>query len=108
MCIRDSYYRKSFQLDKTIEQALLTIASAGLHELSINGQRAGNHFLDPMYTHFDKRILSVTHDVTSLLSLGENVIGVQLGNGWYTFVEMCIHRVQEMISCPLPVDRELM
>ena len=42
------YYRKSFQLDKTIEQALLTIASAGLHELSINGQRAGNHFLDPM------------------------------------------------------------
>ena len=36
-----------------------------------------------MYTHFDKRILSVTHDVTSLLSLGENVIGVQLGNGWY-------------------------
>ena len=77
------YYRKSFQLDKTIEQALLTIASAGLHELSINGQRAGNHFLDPMYTHFDKRILSVTHDVTSLLSLGENVIGVQLGNGWY-------------------------
>ncbi len=77
------YYRKSFQLDKTIEQALLTIASAGLHELSVNGQRAGNHFLDPMYTHFDKRILSVTHDVTSLLSLGENVIGVQLGNGWY-------------------------
>ena len=77
------YYRKSFQLDKTIEQALLTIASAGLHELSVNGQLAGNHFLDPMYTHFDKRILSVTHDVTSLLSLGENVIGVQLGNGWY-------------------------
>ena len=77
------YYRKSFQLDKTIEQALLTIASAGLHELSVNGQRAGNHFLDPMYTHFDKRILSVTHDVTSLLSMGENVIGVQLGNGWY-------------------------
>ena len=68
------YYRKSFQLDKTIEQALLTIASAGLHELSVNGHRAGNHFLDPMYTHFDKRILSVTHDVTSLLSLGENVI----------------------------------
>lgn len=36
-----------------------------------------------MYTHFDKRILSVTHDVTSLLSMGENVMGVQLGNGWY-------------------------
>ena len=36
-----------------------------------------------MYTHFNKRILSVTHDVTSLLSMGENVIGVQLGNGWY-------------------------
>ena len=43
----------------------------------------GNHCLDPMYTHFDKRILSVTHDVTSFIRDGENLIGIQLGNGWY-------------------------
>lgn len=77
------YYRKEFQCDKQIKHAYFTIASAGLHEVTLNGKRVGNHSLDPMFTHFDKRILSVTHDVTSLITMGENAIGVQLGNGWY-------------------------
>ena len=41
------------------------VASAGYHELFINGERVGTNYLDPGYTHFDKRILYVTHDVTS-------------------------------------------
>jgi alpha-L-rhamnosidase len=36
-----------------------------------------------MYTRFDRRILYVTHDITSAMQKGENVAGVLLGNGWY-------------------------
>jgi alpha-L-rhamnosidase len=55
----------------------------GLYELSINGQRVGNHRLDPMYTRFDRRTLYVAYDVTKHLQNGKNAIGVLLGNGWY-------------------------
>ena len=59
------------------------VASAGYHELFINGERVGTNYLDPGYTHFDKRILYVTHDVTSLLKQGDNAVAAVLGNGWY-------------------------
>lgn len=77
------YFRRNFQAKKKIRSARAYIAVAGLYELYINGQKVGNHRLDPMYTRFDRRTLYVTHDVTSLLQSGKNAIGVLLGNGWY-------------------------
>ena len=77
------YFRKDFEVTGEVKQAYAMIAAAGLYELSLNGSRIGDHFLDPMYTHFDKRVLSVMYDITDALSEGENTIGVQLGNGWY-------------------------
>lgn len=76
-------FRKSFSVPGEIRSARVYIAAAGLFELYINGTKAGNSMLDPAYTRFDRRILYVTHDVTSLLKQGENVAGVILGNGWY-------------------------
>ncbi len=43
----------------------------------------GDHFLDPAFTNYGKRMLYVSYDVTAALSAGENVIGVMMGNGWY-------------------------
>ena len=77
------WFRKEFTASKTIQSARAYIAVGGLYELYINGQKAGNHRLDPIYTRFDRRILYVTHDVTDLVSEGKNAIGVLLGNGWY-------------------------
>jgi alpha-L-rhamnosidase len=77
------YFRKSFNTSKRIKSARAYMAVAGLFELYINGTKAGDHCLDPMYTRFDRRTLYVTHDVTALLSGGTNTIGVLLGNGWY-------------------------
>jgi len=84
-----AYFRHGFQVEKQIKSARVYIAAAGLYELSINGHRIGDHVLDPMYTRFDRRNLYVTCDVTSALrqggnGAGENVIGVLLGNGWYS------------------------
>jgi len=78
-----SYFRKKFTTDKTIRSARAYIAVAGLYELYMNGEKTGDHRLDPMYTRFDRRTLYVTYDVTSQLLHGENVIGVLVGNGWY-------------------------
>ena len=77
------YFRTEFGVAKKIVAARAYIAAAGLYELSINGSRVGDHYLDPMYTRFDRRTLYVTYDVTSQLQQGKNAIGVLLGNGWY-------------------------
>lgn len=77
------YFRKTFDIPKKIKSARAYIATGGLYELSINGEKIGNHRLDPMYTRFDRRILYVTYDVTKQLTTGKNAIGVLLGNGWY-------------------------
>lgn len=77
------YFRYAFKAGKKIKSARAYIAAAGLYELFLNGNRIGNHRLDPMYTRFDRRNLYVSHDVTAAIQNGENVIGVLLGNGWY-------------------------
>lgn len=82
------YFRKKFNTNKTIKSARAYIAVAGLYELYVNGEKIGNHRLDPMYTRFDRRNLYVTYDVTPNLKKGENAIGVLLGNGWYNHQSM--------------------
>ena len=77
------YFRKLFSASGKIRSARAYIAAAGLYELYINGEKTGNHRLDPMYTRFDKRLLYVTHDITQQIKEGGNAVGVLLGNGWY-------------------------
>ena len=82
-CQPAPYFRKKFAAGKTIKSARAYIAAAGLYELYINGEKIGNHRLDPLYTRFDRRNLYITYDVTGQLRNGDNAIGVLLGNGWY-------------------------
>ena len=84
------YFRKKFTVNKTVKSARVYIAVAGLYELYLNGEKTGNHRLDPMYTRFDRRNLYVTYDVTSKLQNGDNAIGVILGNGWYNHQAMAV------------------
>ncbi len=77
------FFRKEFSTVKRVTAARAYIAAGGLYELYINGEKAGDHRLDPTYTRFDRRNLYVTYDVTSLVKQGRNAVGVLLGNGWY-------------------------
>lgn len=76
-------FRKEFKTTKKLISARVYVSGTGYYEMFINGKRVGENFLDPGYTHFDKRILYVTHDVTSLITEGENAIAAVLGNGFY-------------------------
>ena len=75
------YMRKGVIITKEIVKATAYICGLGLSEMYINGQKVSDHVLSPGQTQFDKRVLYVTHDVTGLLSQGENAIGVILGGG---------------------------
>ena len=75
--------RKVFELDKPVKGARLHISGLGWYELYLNGQRVGDHILDPGTSDYSKRVLYVTYDVTDLMSAGANAVGVMLGNGWY-------------------------
>ena len=80
---RPPLLRCAFTLKGVVRRARVYLVGLGYHELSINGQRIGDHLLDPGYTRYDRRVLAVAHDVTAALRDGENVIGVMLGNGWF-------------------------
>ena len=77
------YFRNEFKLDKPIKSARTYIIGLGYFKLFINGQKIGNHVLDPVKTAYDQTVKYVTFDVTSQLKKGQNAIGVILGTGWY-------------------------
>ena len=78
-----AYFRHRFLIKKAVRSARVYLAAAGLFELHINGQKIGDHVLDPMYTRFDRRNLYVSYDVTNALKSGDNAVAVLMGNGWY-------------------------
>lgn len=84
------YFRKQILLKKKIKSARAYIATGGLYELSINGEKVGNHRLDPAFTRYDRRLLYVSYDVTKALAKDQNLIGVVLGNGWYNHQSMAV------------------
>ena len=53
-------------------------------DVTLNGKKVGDEVLGPPFSDDSKRVIYVTHDITGLLSQGENVIGVTLGNGFFS------------------------
>jgi len=76
-------FRKEFTAAKKIRTASLFICGLGYYEAFINGERVGDHVLDPAWTNFEQRAMYATYDVTGLLRQGGNAIGVMLGRGQY-------------------------
>lgn len=75
--------RREFRLEAGLCSGRLVISGLGCHEAFINGERIGDHVLDPAQTDYDKRVFFVAHDVTRHLRLGANTLGVMLGDGWF-------------------------
>ena len=75
--------RNEFDLAKQVGRARLHISGLGWYELYLNGQRVGDHVLDPATSEYTERVLYVTYDVTDLLQAGTNAVGAMLGNGWF-------------------------
>ncbi|RYY18188.1 MAG: hypothetical protein EOO04_24490 [Chitinophagaceae bacterium] len=62
-------FRKEFRTKKPISKATAYVTGLGQYEFMLNGQKAGNSFLAPAWTFYDKRVQYNVLDVTSLLSV---------------------------------------
>ena len=76
------FFRRAFSVDKEVKQARLYITARGLFEAKINANRVGHDHFVPGWTDFKKQIQFMTYDVTESLKMGQNAIGVILGDGW--------------------------
>ena len=76
-------FRKEFEPGKNIRSARLYITAAGYYRVFVNGQTIDDNVLDPAWTDFSKTIWYSEYDVTSLLTDGQNCLGVTTGNGFY-------------------------
>ncbi|WP_299033344.1 glycoside hydrolase family 78 protein [uncultured Pseudokineococcus sp.] len=75
--------RRVLQLDAPVASARLHLSAHGVTEVELNGRRVGDEVMAPGWTSYDHRLRYRTHDVTALLSEGENVLGAWLADGWY-------------------------
>ncbi len=75
--------RRKLVISDRVKQGRAYICGLGWYELRINGQKVGDHQLDPGLTDYDKLALYSSFDITGLLKKGENAVGIMLGNGRY-------------------------
>jgi alpha-L-rhamnosidase len=74
--------RKGFTLLKPVKRARAYVCGIGYHEISINGNKVGDRWLEPGYSRYDKRVYYSVYDITPNLA-AENVVGFELGRGWF-------------------------
>lgn len=76
-------FQKNFYLKKPIKSARFYGTALGLFECFVNGTKTGDEYLAPFYTDYNNWLQYVTYDITEQLQVGENAVGIILGNGWY-------------------------
>lgn len=77
-------FERSFALDKPIVRARLYVSALGIYVADLNGARVGDHELAPGWTSYLHRVRYQVFDVTGQLKRGDNVIGAEMGDGWYS------------------------
>lgn len=77
------YARKQFEAGKEIKSALAHVCGLGQFHFYINGRKVDTHELDPGWTNYRKLIEYVTFDVKEYLVQGQNMLGAEVGNGWF-------------------------
>jgi alpha-L-rhamnosidase len=77
------YFRNEIVAEKEVETARAYICGLGYYELYINGEKTGDHVLDPAPSNYDKQAYYVSYDVTDQVNSGKNTLGIIIGNGFY-------------------------
>jgi hypothetical protein len=77
-------FRKEFTVSQPVARATLYVAALGMADVTLNGRPVTGDVLGPPFTDGTKRTVYMTNDVTGLLVGGANVIGVTLGNGFFS------------------------
>lgn len=79
------YFRKQFSVDKKVVKARLYVTAKGVFKVYLNGEDlTKNEALPPGWTPYEKRIETLTYDVTSLINEKDNALGAIIAGGWYS------------------------
>ncbi len=78
-----AYLRKSFEVRDNLVSARLYVASRGIFEAYLNGEKVSDQYFGTGWTTYEKRVTSDAFDITSMLKKGENTIGAIIADGWY-------------------------
>ena len=70
--------------DADIVRARLYVSARGIYDLYVNGHLVTTDYFNPGLTQYNKTHLYQTFDVTSLMKQGTNVMGAQMGEGWWS------------------------
>ncbi|HHV11896.1 MAG TPA: family 78 glycoside hydrolase catalytic domain [Clostridiales bacterium] len=76
-------FRKAFQLERRVIRARVYATCHGIYRLSVNGARPDDREMAPEFTVYEKSLCVQAYDVTSLLQTGDNVLGMEVADGWY-------------------------
>ncbi|WP_294153254.1 alpha-L-rhamnosidase [uncultured Selenomonas sp.] len=68
----------------SVQKARLYATSRGIYDLYLNGKRVSEDYFAPGLTQYDKTQLYQVYDVTKAVRSGENVLGAQLAEGWWS------------------------
>lgn len=74
-------FRKSFELKNKAERAEILICGLGFYDLFVNGKKITKGYLAPYISNSDHICYYDKYDLKEYLNIGENVIGVMLGDG---------------------------
>ncbi|MCK9901936.1 glycoside hydrolase family 78 protein [Frankia sp. Cpl3] len=77
-----------------VRRARLYATAHGLYEVFLNGVRVGDAELAPGPAAYRTRLPVQAYDVTELVTVGVNVIGAVLSDGWYRG-RTCYHRLPD-------------
>ncbi len=97
--------RKTFSFEKPVKEVRFYGTGLGYFELHVNGERIGDEYFAPNQTNYDVRpklvgtergitdpfeeytVMYLSYDLTDVVTEGENVFGVVLGNGFYDMIK---------------------
>ena len=76
--------RHEFEVADGLLRATLYATALGVYQAQVNGHEVDDQLLKPGWTPYQYRLVHETTDVTALVTVGTNAIGVALAGGWYT------------------------
>ena len=75
--------RKEFSVSQPVANATYYVAAGGYADVTLNGERISDDTLSPGFTDYDDTVQYVGTDVTDQLAQGDNVLGMELGRGFF-------------------------
>lgn len=76
-------FRRKVSLTNSVKNARIYATCHGIYHLYVNGSRGDDREFAPEFTVYEKYLCVQTYDVTELLQSGDNVIGMEVADGWY-------------------------